>query len=208
MNYSEQIPGWFDFSDIYDSLVARAGDGAVFVEVGAYLGRSSLYLASRIKQSGKTIRLYVVDRWDGYVYGEDEAEALQTPHVFDQFVRNVRLSRVEDVIYPLKMESSEAAHLFEDGTLDFVFLDADHGYEAVDRDLQAWFPKVKRRGVLGGHDYLNADFPDVRRAADDFFQQQQLPLQIHGTSFLVVKPSPRWLNASFRAYRRLVPLTH
>jgi hypothetical protein len=207
MDFHEQIPGWFDFADIYDSLVARAADGAVFVEVGAYLGRSSLYLASRIKQAGKNIRLHVVDRWDGWVYSDCHAEAspAQTQDVFGQFVRNVRRAQVEDVIYPLKMSSEQAANLFEDGTLDFVFLDADHAYEAVRRDLAAWFPKVKRRGVLGGHDYLNADFPDVRRAADAFFREQELPLQIHGTSFLAVKPSPRWLNAALRGYRRLAP---
>jgi hypothetical protein len=126
--------------------------------------------------------------------------------VFRHFIHNVRRAGVEDVICPLKMPSVQAADLFEDGTLDFVFLDADHEYEAVRRDLEAWFPKVKRRGVLGGHDYLHANFPGVRRAADEFFGEQELPLQIHGTSFLVIKPSPRWLSAAMRAYRRLIPV--
>jgi hypothetical protein len=85
-----------------------------------------------------------------------------------------------------------------------VFLDADHAYEGVRRDLENWFPRVKRRGVLGGHDYLHAAFPDVRRAAEDFFREQELPLQVLGTSFFVTKPSPRWLHAATRAYQRLV----
>lgn len=212
MDHYEQIPGWFDFADIYDHLIARARDGSVFVEVGAYLGRSSLYLASRIQWSGKKIRVYVVDRWDGWLYDDcypryqTEPESGKAPDpddVFWHFIRNVRRAGVEDVIRPLRMPSDQAASLFEDGTLDFVFLDADHGYEAVRRDLQAWFPKIKRRGVLGGHDYLHADFPGVRRAADEFFREQNLPVQIHGTSFLATKPSPRWLNVALRAYRRL-----
>jgi hypothetical protein len=206
MDYHEQIPGWFDFADIYNHLVERASDGAIFVEVGAYLGRSSIYLASRIKRSGKKIRLYVVDLWDGWVYSACQADASlsQAKDVFGEFVRNVRRAKVEDVIYPLKMSSEQAAELFEDGTLDFVFLDADHAYSSVRRDLEGWFPKVKRRGVLGGHDYLNPDCLDVRRAVDAFFQEQALPLQIHGTSYLAVKPSPRWVNASIRASRRLI----
>ncbi len=206
MDCYEQIPGWFDFADIYDHMLARASEDAVFVEVGAYLGRSTLYLASRIQQSGKKIRVYAVDRWDGWIYDDCRPPTPpETEDVFWHFVRNVRRAGVEEVIYPLKMASEQAANLFEDGTLDFVFLDADHGEESVRRDLEAWFPKVKRRGVLGGHDYLNADFPGVRRAADAFFTEQELPLQIHGTSFLVIKPSPRWLNAALRTYRRLVP---
>lgn len=212
MDHYKQVPGWFDFADIYDDIVARASDGAVFVEVGAYLGRSSLYLASRIRSSGKKIRVYAVDLWDGWIYddyredGSEEQESELRPEerdVFWQFIRNVRRAGVEDVIYPLKMPSEQAASLFEDGTLDFVFLDADHVYEAVHRDLVAWFPKLKRRGVLGGHDYLHPDFPGVRRAADEFFKEQELPLQTNGSSFLVTKPSPRWLNAAARAYRRL-----
>ncbi|HTU90884.1 MAG TPA: class I SAM-dependent methyltransferase [Gemmataceae bacterium] len=214
MEHYERIPGWFDFADIYDDLIARARDGAVFVEVGAYLGRSSLYLASRIQWSGKKIRVYVVDRWDGWIYHDcfarscfeqEDEKCSESEDVFWHFIRNVRRAGVEDVICPLKMPSEQAASLFEDGSLDFVFLDADHGYEAVRRDLEAWFPKVKRRGVLGGHDYLHPDFPGVRRAADEFFMRQELPVQVHGTSFLATKPSPRWLNAALRAYRSLVP---
>jgi hypothetical protein len=206
MEYYERIPGWFDFARIYEDITARARDGAVFVEVGAYLGRSTIYLASCIKRSGKRIRLYAVDRWDGWVYDDCPARAPlpETEDVFRHFIGNVRCAGVEEVIYPLKMPSEQAADLFEDGTLDFVFLDADHAYEAVCRDLEAWFPKVKRRGVLGGHDYLHAHFPGVRRAADEFFREQELPLQIHGISFLAIKPSPRWLNASQRVYRRLL----
>lgn len=207
MDAHEQIPGWFDFPDIYDHMVARARDGAVFVEIGAYLGRSTLYLASRIKQSGKKIRVYVVDLWDGWFYDDyrQQTPMAESADVFWHFIRNVRRAGAEDVVCPLKMPSEKASSLFEDGTLDFVFVDADHGYEAVRRDLHCWFPKVKRRGVLAGHDYVNNDFPGVRRAVDEFFMEQELPLQISGTSFLVTKPSPRWLNATLRAYHRLLP---
>lgn len=191
MDDSKQIAGCFDFAAIYDGMTARACDGAVFVEVCASLGRSALYLASRIQGYGKKIRLYVVDRWNG----ED---------AFQQFIRKVHRAGTEDVIFPLKMSSEQAAELFEDGTLDFVFLDADPSYEAVRRDLETWFPKVKRHGVLGGHNYLNGNCPGVRRAADEFFSQQELPLQLHGTSFLALKPSSRWLNAALRVYRRQI----
>jgi hypothetical protein len=70
MDYHEHIPGWFDFANIYDHMVRRARSGAVFVEVGAYLGRSTAYLARRIKESRKRIRVYVVDVWDGWFYDD------------------------------------------------------------------------------------------------------------------------------------------
>ncbi len=198
MGHSKQITGPFDFAEIYDHMLERASDGAVFVEVGASLDHSSLYLALRIQRSGKKVRLYVVNRWSGRSNEDDP---------FRHYIRTVRRAGVEDVIHPLNMASEQAAELFENGTLDFVFLDADAGHEAVRRDLEAWFPKVKRRGVVAGHNYLHPDFPGVRRAADEFFREQELPLQLHGTSFLVIKPSPRWLKAAQRISRRLTPET-
>lgn len=206
MNY-EQIPGWFDYSEVYDRAIAQAANGAVFVEVGAYLGRSSVYLASRIKRSRKSIRVYVVDLWDGWFYDDyrPQTPMPESSDVFWHFIRNVRRAGVEDVLYPLRMPSEKASSLFEDGTVDFVFLDADHGYEAVRRDLRCWFPKVKRRGLLGGHDYVREEYPGVRRAVDEFLSEQEMTLQIVGTSFVMNKPSPRWQSAALRLYRRLVP---
>src|SRR5579875_2875650 len=101
MDSYKQVPGWFDFADIYDHIIARARDGAVFVEVGAYLGRSSLYLASRIQASGKRIRVYVVDLWDGWLYEDcDEHHSAgagkENTDVFWHFIRNVRRAGVED----------------------------------------------------------------------------------------------------------------
>lgn len=185
-----RIANDFDYADIYEDVTRRARVGAVFVEVGAYLGRSTLYLASCIRRSGKNISLYAVDRWED---------------VFPQFIDNVRRAGVEDVIFPLRMESEQAAQLFEFATLDFVFFASGCEYQAVRRDLEAWFPYVKLRGILGGHAYLHPTNLGVRRAVDEFFHEQELPVQIVGTSFLVPKPTPRWLNASFRAYRRLAP---
>lgn len=65
-------------------------------------------------------------------------------------------------------DSAAAASEFEDGSLDFVFIDADHSYEAVRRDIDAWRSKVKPGGWFGGHDY-NRKFFGVVRAVDFVF---------------------------------------
>jgi predicted O-methyltransferase YrrM len=49
--------------------------------------------------------------------------------------------------------SVEAAENFDDNSMDFVFLDADHSYESVKADITAWWPKIKPGGWLCGHDY-------------------------------------------------------
>jgi hypothetical protein len=67
-----------------------------------------------------------------------------------------------------KMRTVDAAGLYEDGTFDFVFLDADHTYAGVKGDIAAWLPKIKRGGAIMGHDYQPA-FPGVMRAVDEAF---------------------------------------
>jgi len=54
--------------------------------------------------------------------------------------------------------SIEAAKMFPDGYFDFVYIDAAHTYEEVLLDCKAWYPKIKKNGILAGHDY----FPDER----------------------------------------------
>jgi predicted O-methyltransferase YrrM len=68
----------------------------------------------------------------------------------------------------LVSSTHDAAQLVGNGSLDFVFIDADHSYEAVKDDIACWKSKVRRGGWLGGHDY-NQKFPGVVRAVDEAF---------------------------------------
>lgn len=54
--------------------------------------------------------------------------------------------------FVVKGFSVDAARGFEDGSLDFVFIDADHREASVRADIAAWRPKVRPGGVLSGHD--------------------------------------------------------
>lgn len=44
-----------------------------------------------------------------------------------------------------------------DGSLDFVYIDADHKEASVTRDLEAWYPKVRAGGIVSGHDFLDSE---------------------------------------------------
>lgn len=57
--------------------------------------------------------------------------------------------------------------------LDMVYLDAGHYYSAVLSDLIAWYPKVKKGGIVSGHDYLNSDY-QVKEAVDEFLRMNKI----------------------------------
>jgi predicted O-methyltransferase YrrM len=46
---------------------------------------------------------------------------------------------------------------FEDNSIDFIYIDGDHSYNAVKQDLEMYLPKLKDNGIIGGHDYSKND---------------------------------------------------
>lgn len=78
----------------------------------------------------------------------------------DLFLKPHNLTQVLAIVqdYPdrcalLQCSTVEAANLVDDHSLDFAFIDAGHGYEAVSDDIRCWTPKIKPGGMLLGHDY-------------------------------------------------------
>jgi len=78
--------------------------------------------------------------------------------------------------------SLEAAQTIEAASLDFVFIDAEHTYEAVTADIEVWLPAIKPGGLLSGHDYSPPGelspkgWPGVVRAVDEFVERSGLTL--------------------------------
>ena len=83
--------------------------------------------------------------------------------------------------FVLREGSPTAASRFADGSLDFVFIDGNHLYEAVCSDIAAWWPKLRSGGLLTGHDYaINRDASGewgVRKAVDEFSENTDRPVE-------------------------------
>jgi hypothetical protein len=93
----------------------------------------------------------------------------------------------------LKMFSVEAAATISDGSLDWIFLDANHSFEAVNQDLATWVPKVKRGGIISGHDFYNRNDAwqrcGVKDAVQGFARERDLLVHLTPcTSWFILKP--------------------
>jgi hypothetical protein len=160
------IQGWFDFARIYDEALERAersGRPCRFVEVGAWKGKSTAYMAEEIKRRLVNVTFFAVDTWKGMPFGglDDEVAREYDGDLFPTFEKNMSRAGVIDYVQPIQGASVEAAKLFDNGSVDFIFIDGDHTTEAVTADLHAWLPKLRADGVIAGHDI---DMPTVAAA--------------------------------------------
>jgi predicted O-methyltransferase YrrM len=139
---------WFNYQYVYKRIVESAPMGGHIVEVGAWKGASTSYLA--VEAQHKKLRIDVVDTWSGSQEHKDMSD-IRENSLFGTFIDNLR--PVINLINPIRTDSVSASKMYADESLDAVFIDADHRYQSVKADILAWMPKVKNGGILAGHDY-------------------------------------------------------
>ena len=189
-HFYQEIDGWFDYEEIYRQVLERLPDNARIVELGCWRGKSSAYLAVEAYNLSKGFDLHFVDTWGGspeHLENQKLLKELQEDAIYKEFRQN--LSRVDIPCHIHRMTSLEAADLFLDNSIDFIFFDTDHSFTYVTKELNAWYPKVKMNGILAGHDYKTSHNVGVALAVNQFFKQdiQIYPGQI-ALSWITKKP--------------------
>lgn len=151
---------WFTYPRLYRMLVENCRPDGTIVELGAWKGRSSAFLVVEAKNKSPNIKIHIVDTW----LGSGEHTVGMTDGLYEKFISN--MAPLNGHYQAHRMTTDDAAPLFEDGSLDSVFIDADHTYEAVKRDIANWMPKVRKGGILAGHDYIHT-WPGVIQAVNE-----------------------------------------
>lgn len=186
------VEGWFDFAAIYDLIAGEAKTFATsypVVEVGSWMGKSTLYLAETFKRREIDNPIYAVDTWLG---SDEEAQketleklAQEKKTLFGVFMDNLIRYDCFHKVFPIRRQSQDAADMFEEESLLAVFIDGDHTYSSVQRDLKSWYPNVISGGIFAGHDIF---WGEVHAAVSQFCQQEGLTFTINNKSWLVRKP--------------------
>lgn len=155
---------------VNDFLVGKSN--LIGIEIGSYRGESTeIFLKSNAFQ-----KLYCIDPWEpGYDIKDLAAskEIILAEKEFDEKFKN------NDIIIKIKQKSSNAFTLFENESIDFIYIDGNHQYEFVKNDLNNFFCKIKNNGIISGHDYhIKCDgWLGVKKAVDEFFKKE--PLKIY-----------------------------
>jgi len=121
------------------------------------------------KDAYPLLEYWLVDPWQyGYKCGSCGGDNVSNEKWDDLHYQACKRMVVDSSLRVLRMTSVQAAKMFPNNYFDLVYIDADHTYESVTEDNTTWLPKIKKDGVICGHDYSGGWQPVVD-AVDHFF---------------------------------------
>ena len=129
---------------------------------GAEIGVESGTTTQLLLEAFPDLHLIAVDSWEAIGLFKDW-DMVAARSEFDE-----RTKRFGSRVTVLNTDSVSASKMVKDGSLDFVFIDAEHTYSSLMQDIAAWSPKVRAGGFVTGHDY-SPNFPGVCSAVDEIY---------------------------------------
>ena len=198
----EAIPSCWseDIFAVYDEAVATAPPHSILIECGSFWGKSAVYLAEAARTADKDLSVFCIDLWDmrphnnpslfdksqsnGHI--EPRIHAEHHDSLFETFAHFVDASGLSpNPLRIMRMNSLDAAMLFYDHPdVHFVYLDDDHEYEHVLKELTLWSPCVRSGGIIAGHD-ATEEFSGVMRAVHEYFDPMRKRVDLQGKSWIV-----------------------
>lgn len=170
---AETIHGWMSQPELewLFQTAQSLPSNSTWVELGVWKGRSFFTVAMGLSYGSKLV-------------GIDSFLPCLMPHpfvptenwIYDHFravFNGVQELRIDLQIGSLSSDTATAAEGFSDLSVDVVFIDADHSQAGFSRDIIAWTPKIKVKGLCCGHDY-NPNFPDVVQLVDEYFPDRTI----------------------------------
>lgn len=160
------------------SCAMKLPEGFRACEIGSYLGASTSFIAAAASLKNGVV--HCVDVWDNRAMGIEQA--LDT---FNEFVKNTK-----DFSKHILVHRGES-HLIScevPDHLDLLFIDGDHSYLGVKKDLEHYVKKLRPGGILLLHDFT---YPEVQQAVREFLDERPMidAGQVHSLKGLVVPGS-------------------
>ncbi|MFC1631538.1 class I SAM-dependent methyltransferase [Candidatus Omnitrophota bacterium] len=161
----QQLPGNTGFreSKLLFQIARSLKNNAVIVEIGSFLGKTTCFIAEGI--GNKQIQFLTVDTWN------NDKKPGGHKDVYDEYLENTKAYKGK--FTPLRGYSYDIVKTWpQQRKINFLFIDGDHSYEGMKRDIEDWLPLVKDKGIVCFHDYRDA--PGVIKAVDEARKQGRL----------------------------------
>ena len=141
-------------------------------EVGVFKGQFSKFIFESINPS----ELHLIDLFEGVCHsGDKDGENIEYINLCLSY-ENLLIKYRNENVKIHKGYSKNILNNFEDNYFDMIYIDADHSYESVRKDLDLSFKKTKLGGIISGHDYIKENFSGVYRAVNEFCIENKLKI--------------------------------
>jgi len=157
-------------------------DPICIAEIGVFFGTN----ARRMFKKLDVEKMFLIDPYEKYKeYGNEKNVTMFLPTSFKPALKV--LNRYADRVVPLQM-TSEVAVDFIPNDLDMVYIDGNHAYDYVKKDIELYYPKVKIGGIIGGHDIDgNSHKENVQRAVYEFADKNNLQVNVKKPDWWIIK---------------------
>jgi predicted O-methyltransferase YrrM len=167
-HFYKDIVGWCDYEDIYRMAVQLSEGESYFLETGTANGQSTAFMLVEIANSDKPIHFTSIDIF------ANEGQKERVVELFKDF-QNFNLIE------------GNALDFESDKKFDFIFLDDEHSYEHLLKELHKYWEMLSDGGYIGSHDYLNPGYPGVKEAVHEFADEKKISIEIIGISVIMKK---------------------
>ena len=147
-----KIPGWFNYAEMYDIAIENIPKDGKFLEIGCFLGKSTNYLCTNLINAGREdVTVYALDTFRGSsehrfldkLVDKDGSFMEKTKDNLRYFIGRNQCHLIES-----RSDNQETINKFEDETFDVIMVDGAHEYEPVLEDIENWWPKLKKGGIM------------------------------------------------------------
>jgi hypothetical protein len=127
-------------------------------KVGAEIGVERGIYSEVMCKANPGVKLFCVDAWQTYSGYRDHTDINKLGLIYEEAIKRLARYNVEYI----KRSSMDALVLIEDGSLDFVYIDANHEWPYVTQDIYYWSKKVRPGGIVSGHDFYESTRTDSK----------------------------------------------
>ncbi len=157
-------------------------------EIGVSEGRHALDMMEELHIK----KLYLIDPYKAYEEYYQSVENIDsTQQALDKRMKEAKkvLRKYGNKVEFIRKFSENATEHIKDESLDFLYIDGNHQYEFVKKDIELYYPKLKKGGIIGGHDYASCPETERQRfgvvkAVNEFFKKEKI--NFHNACWWVV----------------------
>ncbi|MCE9662539.1 class I SAM-dependent methyltransferase [Halomonas sp. M5N1S17] len=171
---------------LYDEALSLPRQSTV-VEIGAYCGRSSCFLAAALRENGG--KLYSIDTFENDSMSEGKRST------YEEFKNNTK--PFDDIIVPVRSSSVNALGFIQE-QIDMLFIDGDHSLRGCAEDLGNYYRKIKKEGVVCFHDCVNSSEYKRVKTVVSYFANCGLLTPLYMSKSVAVATTSKSINVGIR----------